>query len=188
LRIVKDADGNCKGTAFVEYRDKASCEAALKFDGTEYGGRKLRVRYSSDDSGKRTSEAGKGKGRGKGKAKSGKAPVVTGNKDLEIMITGLPFAATQEKVREDFEECGEIVRLVMPLNDDGNAKGNAYIEFTSKAACEKALEYNDTEYGGRWIRVRMSGDRVGSAESKAKAKSKVGVQKTGQVKFDSDDE
>merc|ERR1712157_521260 len=104
------------GTAFVEYRDRASCEAALKFDGTEYGGRKLRVRYSSDDSGKRTNEGGKGK------AKSGKAPLRTGNKDLEIMVTGLPFAATSEKVREDFRECGEIVRLVMPLNDDGNAK------------------------------------------------------------------
>merc|ERR1711920_230729 len=106
---------------------------------------------------------------------------IAGSKDREIMITGLPFAVTTEKLREDFGECGDIVRLVMPLNDDGNAKGNAYIEFTSKSACDKALEFNNTEYGGRWVRVRMSGDREGSAEAKAKAKSKAAAEKPGKI-------
>merc|ERR1712003_49041 len=111
----------------------------------------LKVRMAGDNSGKDGKEKGKGKGKGKDKDKGkGKNK---GNKALEVAITGLPFKATADVLRKDFSECGEIVRLVLPLTDEGNAKGNAYIEFSDKAGCDKALEFDETEYGGRWIKV-----------------------------------
>merc|ERR1712166_1477358 len=82
------------------------------------------------------------------------------------------FGATSDSVRQEFSECGEIVRLVLPLNEEGQAKGNAYIEFIDKKACDKALAFHDTQYGGRWIRVRMSNDREGTAGGAEGAKKK----------------
>jgi len=186
LRMVVDAEGSCKGSAFLEYKEQESRDKALAFDGTEYGGRILRVRMA----GSNTSIVDKSKGKGKG-GKGGK-----GNKELEIVVGGLPFSATREAVRKDFEECGEIARFVMPLNDKGSAKGNAYIEYRNKEACEKALAFHDTEYGGRWIRVRMSADRTGAgdnsqskeAEGKDNKDASLGVQAGRSVQFESDDE
>merc|ERR1712129_96305 len=154
-----------------------------------YGGRTIRLRMSGDESGKGD------KGEGKGKGKAGKGKGSKSNKDLEIAIAGLPFSATAEVLRKDFQECGDIVRLVMPLNEEGQAKGNAYIEFADTAACEKALAYNDTEYGGRWIRVRMSKDRSEAAAGDAggvavvkRGDASLEAPKASAVTFDSDDE
>merc|ERR1712060_601521 len=101
------------------------------------------------------------KGKGKGKK---------GNKEFEIFIGGLPFSTTEDVLRKDFSECGEIVDFRMPLNEEGNARGIAFIEYTDKASCEKACAFNETEYGGRWLRVRMSGDEAPKGKGKDKGK------------------
>merc|ERR1712048_1492820 len=118
---------------------------------------------------------GKGKGKdGKGKEGKGKRK---GNKEFECFIGGLPFSTTEEVLKKDFAECGEIVNFRMPLNDEGNARGIAFVEYKDKESCEKALKFNDTEYSGRWLSVRMSGD-----DSKGKGKGKDGKGKDGKGK------
>jgi len=130
FRLPLNDEGNARGIAFIEYADKESCDKALKFHDTEYGGRWLSVRMSGDTSGKDgkgKGKDGKGKDKGKGKAKgkdSGKDGG-KGNKEFELFIGGLPWSTTEDVLRKDFAECGEIVNLRMPLNDEGNAKNSS---------------------------------------------------------------
>lgn len=71
-------------------------------------------------------------------------------------------------MRKDFAECGEIVNLRMPLNEEGKPKGIAFIEYKAKEGVEEALKFNDTEYGGRTIGVSKAGDRPPKGEGKGK--------------------
>merc|ERR1712032_1110152 len=161
FRMPLNDEGACRGIAFCEYATKEGVEKALKFDQTEYGGRTLSVRMSGDD---------KGKGKGKGKDGKGK-----GNKEFEVFIGGLPFATTEGALKKDFAECGDIVNFRMPLNDEGNARGIAFIEFKDKESCEKALKFHETDYGGRSLSVKMSGDGGGKGkDDKGKGKGKKG--------------
>merc|ERR1711972_923049 len=123
--------------------------------------------------------AEKGKGKGKGKK---------GNKEFEIFVGGLPFSTTEDVLRKDFTECGEIVNLRMPLNDEGNARGIAFIEYKDKESVEKALKFHETDYGGRSLSVRMSGEDKGKGkgkdgkDGKAKGKGKDGKDGKGKSK------
>jgi len=154
FRMPLNDEGNARGIAFIEYANAEGVEKALKFNETEYGGRWLSVRKSGDDS--------KGKGKGKDDKGKGKGK---GNKEFEVFVGGLPFATTEEGLKKDFAECGEIVNFRLPLNDEGKARGIAFIEYKDKEACEKALKFNETDYGGRSLSVKMSGD-----DSKGKGK------------------
>merc|ERR1712176_921704 len=70
---------------------------------------------------------------------------------------------------------GDIVNFRMPLNDEGSARGIAFIEFKDKESCEKALKFHETDYGGRSLSVKMSGDGGGKGkDDKGKGKGKKG--------------
>jgi len=86
---------------------------------------------------------GKGKDKGKGGGK--------GNDENTVFVRGLPFAATEESLNKDFGECGEVVTLRMPLNDEGTCKGFAFIKYADKEGMDKAMAFNETDYGGRTI-------------------------------------
>merc|ERR1712176_434455 len=68
---------------------------------------------------------------------------------------------------------GDIVNFRMPLNDEGSARGIAFIEYKDKESCEKALKFHETDYGGRTLSVKMSGDGGGKGD-KGKGKGKKG--------------
>merc|ERR1712080_796991 len=92
---------------------------------------------------------------------------------------GLPFAATEETLNKDFGECGEIVTLRMPLNDEGSCKGFCFIKFTSKEGMDKALAFNETDYGGRTIycsdaAIKPEGKGKGKDGKDGKGKGKKG--------------
>jgi len=160
FRMPYNDEGNCRGIAFIEYATKEGVDKALKFHETEYGGRWLSVRMSGDDKGKGKGKDGKGKGKG--------------NKEFELFIGGLPFSATEEALKKDFGECGEIVNLRMPLNDEGNARGIAFMEFKDQEAVDKALKFHETDYGGRTLTVKKSGEGKGEKGDKGKGKGKKG--------------
>jgi len=105
------------------------------------------------------------KGKGKGKGKDG------GKDENTVFVRGLPFAATEETLTKDFAECGEIVSLRMPLNDEGSCKGFCFIKYTSKEGMDKALAFNETDYGGRTI---YCSDAANKPEGKGKGKGKDG--------------
>jgi len=102
------------------------------------------------------------KGKSKGKGKDG------GDKDVNtVFVRGLPFAATEESLNKDFAECGEIVTLRMPLNDEGTCKGFCFIKYADKEGMDKAMKFNETDYGGRMI---YCSDAANQPEGKGKGK------------------
>jgi len=146
LECPRRDDDSFKGFAFVTYKTKAGFEAALKFDGDDYAGRTLRVK-----------PAGKGKGEGKGEGKGdGKGK---GNKENEVYIGGLPYEATEEELMDHFKDCGPIASVRVPTDPaTGSSKGFAFLAFEDMSGVDAALQLNETEFGGRWLRVRPSGD------------------------------
>jgi len=100
-------------------------------------------------------------------AKKGKSKGKGGNNDLTVFVRGLPFATTEEALNKDFAECGEVVSCRMPLNDDYQCKGIAFIAYADKESMDKALAFNETDYGGRTIFCVPAADKP---EGKGKGK------------------
>merc|ERR1719345_194673 len=120
----------------------------------------------------------------KGKGKKGKGE---GNDENTVFIRGLPFAATEESLNKDFAECGEIVTLRMPLNDEGTCKGFCFVKFTDKEGMDKAMKFNETDYGGRTIfcsdaSIKPEGKGKGKDGKDGKGKGKDGKGKKGKDK------
>merc|ERR1711870_209806 len=90
---------------------------------------------------------------------------------MGVFVRGLPLATTEESLKKDFAECGEIVSLRMPLNDEGSCRGIAFIKYSDKESMDKAMKFNETDYGGRTISVTDAADKP---EGKAKGKGKDG--------------
>merc|ERR1712228_377048 len=81
-----------------------------------------------------------------------------------------------ETLKKDFAECGEIDRFNMPMNEEGRPRGIASITYKSEEGVTKALEFNETDYGGRTLKVNKASDRP------AKGKDKDGKGKDGKGK------
>merc|ERR1711865_746972 len=130
-----------------------------------------------------------------------------GDNTNTVFIKGLPFATQEDILKKDFAECGDIESCRMPLNDEGQCRGIAFIRYSSQEACDKAKAFNGTDYGGRTIWVDMAGDgpakgkdgkgkdgkgkgKKGKAPSESFAKSTGAmVESTGKKQsFDSDDD
>merc|ERR1711957_472677 len=101
------------------------------------------------------------KGKGKGK----------GGDENTVFVRGLPYGTTEEVFTKDFGECGEIATLRMPLGEDGSPRGFAVITYTDKAGMDKAMAFNETDYGGRTI---FCSDAAIKPEGKGKSKGKDG--------------
>jgi len=97
------------------------------------------------------------------------------NNPFKVFVGGLAWAIKEATVRADFEECGPITRLDMPLNDEGRPSGNAFIYYKAEEGVLKALEYDKVEYHGRLLKVRRAVQQNGAKEGdkgKGKGKSK----------------
>eukprot|EP00928_Gymnodinium_smaydae_P009481 TRINITY_DN13560_c0_g1_i2.p1 TRINITY_DN13560_c0_g1~~TRINITY_DN13560_c0_g1_i2.p1 ORF type:complete len:288 (-),score=43.19 TRINITY_DN13560_c0_g1_i2:79-942(-) len=154
-RVPMNDEGSARGIAFIAYSDKASMEKALEFNDNDYCGRHIQVRPSSEGS--------------KGKGKDSKHKPATDDavrsepwnghtirSELEVFLHGVAPSATKESIAKDFRRFGEISNVTLPMTRYGDAAGIAFIEFTSKAACTKALSLNNTRPNGRLLNVRMS--------------------------------
>merc|ERR1712137_917084 len=150
MNVPMNDEGRPRGIAFITYKTEAGVKEALKYDGEDYGGRRLKVNMAG---GKGDKGKGKDKGKDKGKGKG---------KDNEntVFVRGLPFATTEDLLKKDFAECGDIESLRMPLNDDGQCK--------TTEGVDKAKAYNETDYGGRTIYVSMAGEGGKGKDGKGK--------------------
>merc|ERR1712070_546633 len=146
-------EGSPRGICFIKYASKEGMDKALAFNETDYGGRTI---FCSDAANKP-----EGKGKGKGKGKDGK----DGKDENTVFVRGLPFATTEEALNKDFGECGEIVTLRMPLNDEGACKGFCFIKYASKEGMDKDLAFNETEYGGRTIFISDAANKPDTVSS-----------------------
>merc|ERR1712070_465820 len=149
-RMPLNDEGSCKGIAFIAYADKDSMDKALAFNETDYGGRTIYCVPASD----------KPDGKGKGKdGKDGKGKGKGGDNELTVCVRGLPFATTEEALKKDFAECGELKSCRMLLNEEGQCRGIAFIAYADKEGMDKALAFNETDYGGRTIYCSPAADK-----------------------------
>eukprot|EP00811_Abedinium_folium_P003319 NODE_13050_length_1188_cov_5.064090.p2 GENE.NODE_13050_length_1188_cov_5.064090~~NODE_13050_length_1188_cov_5.064090.p2 ORF type:complete len:301 (-),score=130.29 NODE_13050_length_1188_cov_5.064090:207-1109(-) len=175
LHFPMNDEGRPRGIAFITYASSKGIEAALAFNNTDYGGRYIKVNMAGD-------RPPKGEGKGKKGEKGDKGGGGGNNDELTAFVGGVSFDVDEAMLRKDFGECGEIVRIGLPLNDEGRPKGIAFIQYSSKESVEKACKFNETEYGGRWIRVTCAADKSGKDGKGKDGKGKDGKGKKGKGK------
>lgn len=185
--------GRPKGFAFITFATQEGFDAAMKYDNTEYGGRYINV-MKADGTSTKGQNTGKDGQKGKGKGKEGDwtcpqcgdnvfarnnacrqcgtgrpgGPVDTKGHDHErtVFIRGIAWAVTEEMLRTDFAECGEIESFRMPINGEGKPAGLAFIKYVAQEGVDAALKFNETDYSGRMINVMMSGEGQGKGKGK----------------------
>lgn len=177
--------GHSRGVAFITFDSQLAVEAALRLDGTEYGGKKLRINLAVDKCPKDTKVAdcsegeagdskakageghcgeGKGKAKSKGRGKQCAPPPAVGDVpagSLGVVVKSLSFDATEAHLAEMFQTCGSgptRVRLLMD-KQTGWSKGKAFLDFADQAGVRGALRLNGTELLGRRLLVEVSTSR-----------------------------
>lgn len=104
--------------------------------------------------------------------------------ELTVFVRGLPFSSTEEVIRKDFEECGEIVMFKLPLNDEYKPKGIAFIKYATQAGFDAALKFDGTDYGGRTLGVAKAGEGGKGKGKDGKGKDGKGKGKEGKGERD----
>ncbi|XP_042020907.1 uncharacterized protein LOC121768452 [Salvia splendens] len=61
-------------------------------------------------------------------------------KGIEVFVGGLPRTINEEKIREAFSDCGEIVEVRMIKDQKGYSKGFCFVRFSTKESAERAVK------------------------------------------------
>ncbi|KAI8471218.1 MAG: hypothetical protein J3K34DRAFT_237619, partial [Monoraphidium minutum] len=147
VRIATDAEtGRARGFCHIEFSTpEAAAKAQADYNGSDYGGRALKVDVSQPrGSAPRKSFGGEG-------AEDG----------TTVFVKGFDTSEGEDAVRaaleETFGSCGEIARVRLPSDrDSGELKGFAYIEFGDAAAKAKAAELDGSEACGGYLKVDVN--------------------------------
>lgn len=146
--------GQPSGMAFIYFEDDEGVAAALMLSGSQFQGRKIKVRSATRTQENKQQYAVVSKS--KGTKKRGK------DEDTTVFVGGLSYDTEEQVVKSHFSECGEIKSVRMVRNSERMFKGIAFIVFTDETGVQAALAYNGDQYGGRTIRVcRASEDSDG---------------------------
>jgi RNA recognition motif-containing protein len=81
----------------------------------------------------------------------------------KLYVGNLPFSATEESLRELFEQHGSTVSVrVITDRETGRSRGFGFVEFENEGNAEKALQALDgAEMDGRSLRVNEAQDKRG---------------------------
>jgi RNA recognition motif-containing protein len=151
-KILFGDDGRSRGIAFITMADKAGYDAAMKYDGEIYAGRKLNISARDDSHGKGRQPTRSPKGGGKG---VGERP--PGCKS--IVVKGLSYAVTSDDLYECFASCGGAGPVNVNLlteSDTGKSRGVAFVDFSSEKAVDDAAKLSETVLKGRAFFIRYS--------------------------------
>lgn len=68
-----------------------------------------------------------------------------------LFVSGLPYTATEEKVKQVFSNFGSIRSIRMPhFQDTGRCRGYAIIQFSSSKEANDALDLDKAHFDGRF--------------------------------------
>jgi nucleolin len=81
------------------------------------------------------------------------------NSNPEVIVAGLPFAATENDIRNHFKACKDIVNVKIMIRHDGNPSGKAFVKFSNDEAMNKAISLNNSQVNGRTISVEQTRPR-----------------------------
>merc|ERR1712060_1040391 len=138
LKILLNKDtGESRGLAFITFKDEAGFNAALRYNGDNYGGRPLDIRKAES----------KGAGQAIDKSKPlGPKPAGCNS----VVLKGLLPELTEASLRKIFKKCGNGPRHVGLLKDKaGKSRGTARVDFNDEEAVDAAIELFGTAMHGK---------------------------------------
>jgi len=150
VNLLKDQDGNSKGIAFVKFDTEAGQTAGTELNGTEHMGRELFVEKARGKQDRPPRQGGAGYDR----PKSEKDPNST-----TVFVGGLAYSSTDDSVSQFFSSCGGVNAVRIAMDQEGNPRGFAHVEFTSTDSVDKAIAKTGQKLDGRPIRVDYSGNK-----------------------------
>ena len=132
-------DGKSLGKGFVTYKNAADATKAIAASGTDFLGRTIEVRLASEPK--------------KYGAPQTQQQAVEGT---SAFVGNLSFKSTKESIAKFFESCGKVLEVRIPLNEEGQPRGFAHVNFDSVDALKKAIALSGKELDGRTLRVDVS--------------------------------
>jgi RNA recognition motif-containing protein len=74
---------------------------------------------------------------------------------MKLYVGNLPYSANQQTLQDTFSKCGTVQSVnVISDRDSGRSKGFAFVEMSSNAEAQKAIqEFNGSSLDGREIKV-----------------------------------
>lgn len=133
--------GRSRGFAFVTMSSVEDCNAVIEnLDGSEYGGRTLRVNFSD-----------------KPKPKLPLYPET----EYKLFVGNLSWSVTSESLNQVFQEYGNVIGArVLYDGETGRSRGYGFVCYSTKAEMDTALEsLNGVELEGRAIRISLAQGR-----------------------------
>jgi len=129
-----------RGFAFVTMPDEEAKAAMEDLNGTEFGGRELRVNES--------------KPRGEGGNTGPREP----RPDVfKLYVGNISFATEEQELRDVFAEYGEITDLYAPLDQEtGRPRGFAFVTMAQESAEQAMNEVDGMELDGRILKVNQA--------------------------------
>ncbi len=76
----------------------------------------------------------------------------------KLFVGGLPFATSNEQLRNLFAECGEVASAtVVTDRDTGRSRGFGFVEMATPEAADEAINrFNGRDYEGRRLQVEKA--------------------------------
>jgi nucleolin len=78
------------------------------------------------------------------------------NHPHEIIVKGLPFAASEHDLNEYFKECGTVDGVNLLKGPDGRSKGIAFVRFTTEDGVKSAVGFSGSDFGGRSVTIEKT--------------------------------
>lgn len=78
----------------------------------------------------------------------------------DLICLGLPWKATEESIKEYFEQFGEVVMVQLKKDKNGSFKGFGFVRFATYASQMRALAQRHN-IDGRWVDVRIPNSKEG---------------------------
>jgi len=166
VRMPRDATSNAhRGYAYVELATAENMDSALKMDGETLGGQSLTIARSIPMKDHRHHTAAPRKD----------VPVHCNQKKVvdemlakqdpgrqaakfprTLYVKNLAFNVDEEKLKTHFEQCGEVLQVLLVRNATGKSRGFGFVEFSQESHAQGGLALSDSELCGRSIVVSRS--------------------------------
>lgn len=130
-----------KGFAYVDFATNEACIAAIALTESDYGGRRLLIKNAKSFDGRPAAPVAGAAGDDATAAKGAAATTTSSTNTKKIYVGNLPFDATEDTLRWQFEKCGTVEwAKVATFEDSGKCKGYGWVRFSDAAACDWAVK------------------------------------------------
>lgn len=171
--VFTERDGRSRGCGVVEYANEAdSANAIATLNDTELHGRLVFVREDREPNqplrrfrpGGHPQAMHNNHGSHGGGAVQGRfhdqrmrqPPSFPSDKGRKIIVWNLPYSFTWQDLKDEFRQCGSVIRADILLDADGRSRGAGTIVFESEDDAQRAIQMMDqTEISGRLVDVRL---------------------------------